>query len=455
VDALDPIEPLIDHAAGTPAEAVPAPVIAFQTRRLLDHLACLIAGRDAPGLDAVRQLARRWSGVEEATVFATGERLSLPAAAMVNAVAARALDYCDVISPGWHPSSSDWPVALAAGEAAGASGRDILAALALGQDVAQRINRAAQAYGFLYRGFDSNVLGLLSGAIVAGRLLGLPRDRLRDAVGLAFDHGVGTFQHYQDRALAVRLCQGQVARAAVEAALMARAGITGPRRILAGENGFFRCYAPGKPDTASLTDGLGRNYLGEEATCFKLYPSCGVTLALTDAILAAQAEGALRPGEVEGASLRISPTMRMICGGPYCPGETAPEVDAQFSVRYVAASALLRGRATLAEFTAEAALDPAARRLADRIEVSEEPAFRHFDECAIRIATPNGPVERSAKFGRGWPQNPATPGDLEAKLAQCVAFSRSHHLRVRDLASLAARLDELPDIRPLLRSLAP
>ncbi|MBN8938444.1 MAG: MmgE/PrpD family protein [Rhizobiales bacterium] len=419
----DPIDRLIDHAARVRVSDIPAATVAFQRCRVLDNLGCLAAGHDQAGTAAALTLARRWSGAAEATVIGSAERLAAPQAAFVNAVRARALDFCDVLSPGWHPSSSDVPVALAAAELSGASGADVLAALAVGQDVGQRINRAAQANGFFYRGFDSNILGLFSGAVIAGRLLGLSRDALGHAIGLAFDFGIGTFQHYQDKALAVRISQGLVARHALEAVLMAAAGISGPRRVLAGETGFFRLYAPAEAELAVLDEGLGQRFLGEEATCFKLYPSCGVTLALTETLLDARRGGDLRPADIAEVAIRISPTMRVICGGAYAP-TTTPEIDAQFSVRYVAANAMLRGRSTLAEFTAAAATAPDVIAFAGRMAIAEEPAFTHFDQCEATIRHSDGSqLVLPAQFGRGWPQNPASSDDLAAKFRQCVVFS--------------------------------
>ncbi|QCI64730.1 MmgE/PrpD family protein [Phreatobacter stygius] len=452
----DPIEGLIDHAAGVRASAVPARTIAFQARRVLDNLGCLAAGHDQAGTGTALSLARRWSGTAEATVIGSTERLAAPQTAFVNAVRARALDFCDVLSPGWHPSSSDVPVALAAAELSDASGADILAALAVGQDVGQRINRAAQANGFFYRGFDSNILGLFSGAVIAGRLLGLSRDQLGHAVGLAFDFGIGTFQHYQDKALAVRISQGLVARHALEATLMAAAGITGPRRVLAGESGFFRLYGPAEPRLDGLDEGLGQRFLGQEATCFKLYPSCGVTLALTEALLAARQSGDLRPAAVTDVAIRISPTMRVICGGAYAP-TTTPEIDAQFSVRYVAANAILRGRATLEEFTASAATAPDIVAFAGRMAVAEEPAFGHFDQCEVIVRHADGSeLLVPAQFGRGWPENPASTADLAAKFRQCVAFSGRECWigRADHLIAAIETLAEAPNVGPMIEAFA-
>lgn len=451
----DPLDALLDHAFSVEIANIPAATMDFQLRRVLDNFGCLVAGHDQAGTEAALVLARRWSGVAEATVIGSTEKLAAPQAAFINAVRARALDFCDVLSPGWHASSSDVPVALAAAELSGACGVAVLAALAIGQDVGQRINRAAQANGFFYRGFDSNMLGLFSGAVIAGRLLGLTRAQFADAVGLAFDFGVGTFQHYQDKVLAVRISQGLVARHALEAALLAQAGITGPKRVLAGECGFFRLYGPAEPDLVVLTQSLGERFLGEEATCVKLYPSCGVTLALTEALLRARTQGELAVEAVADIALRISPTMNVICGGPYAPSET-PEVDAQFSVQYVAANAILRGRSTLKEFTAVAATAPDVVAFAQRIGVTEEPAFAHFDQCEAVITRKDGTTRNfPALFGRGWPENPASRDDLMAKFRQCAAFSGKPAWRDADaLIATIEALRSAPSVGPLIAAFA-
>lgn len=454
--SIDPISPLLDAAHAAHANHIPASVLAFQRLRLLDHLACLAAGYDASGVDAALSLARRWSAVEEATVLGTGIRLAAGQAAFVNAMRARALDFCDVISPGWHPSSSDIPVALAMAEQGAASGLELLAALAIGQDVGQRINLAAQAHGFFYRGFDSNVLGLLSGAVIAARLLRLSRESFTSAVGLAFDFGIGTFQHYQDKVLAVRIGQAMVARHAIEAAQMAQTGLTGPYRILGGENGFFKLYAPGAPDLKALTADLGQRYLGAEATCFKPYPHCSILLALTDLLLARRQELPLRQLDDCALRLHVSPTMRMVCGAPYAPADTA-EIDAQFSARYVVANALLRGAATPAQFTAQAARDPVVRALAQRVDILEDPSLTRFDACRLEIRPPRAaPIVMEAAYGRGWPENPLDEAALKRKFTQCCDLSASSALR-RGVAHVSTQIDNLeraPSVAGLVNALS-
>ncbi|AGK50559.1 mmgE/PrpD family protein [Burkholderia thailandensis MSMB121] len=449
---VDPILILAQSAFSTDVEQIPQDVMAFQRLRLLDHLACLAAGYDAAGVQQAIEFAQRYSGCSEATVLGSDLRLAAGQAAFVNAVRARALDYCDVVSPGWHPSSSDLPVALAIAEMTGASGREMLAAMAIGQDIGQRINLAAQSNGFFYRGFDSNVLGLFSGAIIAARLLRLPSERYVDAIGLAFDYGVGTFQHYQDKVMSVRFGQGLIARHAIEAAILAQAGVTGPRRILAGENGFFNLYAPGEPDLSILTEDLGVRFLGRAETCFKAYPHCSILLALTDSLLAAKSDILGLRLDACDIRLEVSPTMRMVCGAHYQPSDTA-QIDAQFSAQYVTANALLRGSATPSEFHADAARETMVVELAQRIELVEVPEFERFDQCRLSITEQQ--VECfsiDAAYGKGWPENPLGIEELLNKFRVCCGQSAcaGFHTHHEEIAALVDDLERAPSIDMLV-----
>lgn len=453
----DPVDILLEAAQRIDAAMLPAKVLAFQRMRILDNLACLAAGYDAAGTDAALALARQWSGCDQAGVIGSNMRLAAPQAAFVNAVRSRALDYCDVVSPGWHPSSSDVPVALACAQLGGASGRDILAALAVGQDFAQRINQAAQSNGFFYKGFDSNILGLFSGAVIAARLLRLTPAECAHAVGLAFDFGIGTFQHYQDKSLAVRISQGLVARHAIEAAQLAALGISGPRRVLNGENGFFNLYAPGAADLSKLTEELGVRFLGEGDTCFKRYPHCSILLALTDAVLAARDELLAMDPERCDVRLEMSPAMYMVCGARYVPTDTA-QIDAQFSACYIAANAWLRGQATPREFSAEYACAPAVVNLAQRIQVERVDNWERFDQCRLTVSRPGcTPKIIEAAYGKGWPENPLEPADLVVKVRQCFSQSASEPLRrnANDIIQHVEMLENAPSVAALLSAVCP
>lgn len=449
----DPIDELVAHAARLEYDDVPAENIQHQKRRLLDNIACAFAGAGATGTTGLLALFRCERSAGQASVLGLGERLTLRDAVMQNSLMARAWDFCDVISPGYHPSSTDVPIALALGEHCRIGGREVLTAMAAGQDVALRINAAAQKTGFFYNGFDSNILAPIAGAIIAGRLLGLSETQLREAVGLAVNTSAGSFQAVQDKVLAVRLAQANATRNALESALLARAGFTGIRRVLGGELSFFRLFAQRRPALEELTDGLGTHLRGPEATCFKLYPSCGVTLALTDAAIGLARRHELSAATIATCLVEVSPTMMMLCGQRFAPGH-APEIEAMFSVQYVVANALFRRASRLTHFTQACIGDEQVRSLANRIEVVPESTFTHADECQLTVGTTNGATfQVHAKFGKGWPQNPPTDAEFDAKLRQCVDFSGLPlaEARVDAIARQVWHLEGVTDLQRFVR----
>ena len=145
--------------------------------------------------------------------------------------------------------------------------------------------------------------------------------------------------------------------------------------------------------------------------------------------------------------------MMMLCGQPFV-AMGASEVDAMFSIQYVAANALIRHSSQLSHFTRTAIIDPRVTSLAQRLAVVPEPSFSPADKCEIEITTTGGFSHRvRAQDGRGWPQNPLTPQELDAKLRQCAEFS-GLAFGVGSTEAIAHEvwnLDALPDVRPFIR----
>lgn len=455
-DPIDePIDELVEFAASATFLSVPAAVVEHQKRRIADNVACMAAGAWAAGTSELLDMLAIGPDGGSCTVVGRGRRLAPREAAMQNSLAGRALDFCDVIAPGYHPSSTDVPTALAMAMHCGSSGREVIEAMAVAQDVVCRIGAAAVPEGRTFGGFDGNVLAPLGAAIIAGRLLKLPVSRLREAIGLAANSAAGSFQAIQDKVLAVRFSQAYATRNGIEAALLAERGVTGIRRLLGGDLSFSQLFAGRAIDRDVLRKDLGQAWLGPDRTCFKMYPSCGVTLALTDAVLLLGREHAIDPHAVRSVHVRASRTMMMLCGQSFAAGD-APEVSAMFSIQYVVANALLRRRSALADFVRAAVLEPGVQDLASRVEVALEPSFARHDECHVEIRSDAAtPKSAHAVYGRGWPQNPATRDDLRDKMEQCFAFAglTAPQARSRDLMEIVSALEGEGSLRRLLASL--
>src|SRR4030042_4388305 len=98
--------------------------------QLLTVLGTTIAGSTQAGCQTLIDYYLSQDGKEEATILIHGGRIPAQAAALVNGVMARALDFDDALAPGVHIGASTVPAALAAAELRGGiNGREFLTAL--------------------------------------------------------------------------------------------------------------------------------------------------------------------------------------------------------------------------------------------------------------------------------------------------------------------------------------
>ena len=172
---------------------------------------------------------------------------------------ARALDIDDSMSPGMHVGASSVPTALAAAElTGGCTGKEFLAAIAIGQDVAARINFATTYEGSEPTWDASGVCGIFASTIAAGRILHLDSSQMWNALGLTLTQPGGeSMQAIVDGTLAVRLFQGFISRNSMLCAQLAQKGFTGPKNFLEGPWGYFHLYSKDKYDSEVLVGRTG------------------------------------------------------------------------------------------------------------------------------------------------------------------------------------------------------
>lgn len=436
-------------------EEVPAEALEIVRVELLGVLGTTIAGASAEGCATVVDGVREIGGKPEATILVHGHRVPAHGAALVNAVLARSLDFEDSMAPGAHPGAAVVSAALAAAESAGgASGADFLAAVAVGTELAIRLNLGEPEYD----GFDpTGVCVPFAATAAAGRLLGLSEDQMWNALALAFCRCGGSFQANVDGALAVRMIQGWVAETGVTCARLAGRGITGPRNFLGGIYGYFHLFGRDRVDAGKMLAGLGAEYHLDRLV-FKKYPSCGGTQATTYLVLELVEQEGLEPGDVERMEIRIVPYLFRLVGHPFEFGSN-PRVNAQFSARYCAANALVRKASTLAHFEPGGIVDPEVLALVERIDVIPDPALdaRGHAAAEVRVVAKDGKEYfRRTDVGPGFPGNPLTKQEHAQHFWDCLAFADDPVFdRERGAQILAAveHLEDMSDVRNLVSML--
>jgi 2-methylcitrate dehydratase PrpD len=456
---MDAIVPLVRNFLGKRFEDIPPDVVEDTKRSILDTLAALIAGTGAPACPQIVEQVFEWGGKEESTVLNYRRKVPAHLAALANGTMARAVDFDDVFEPGTsHASASLLPAALAVAERQGGiSGKELLTSMALGLDL---ICRLAKTHKIPPGVSGMNVTyqyAYFAAAAVAGRIIGLDESKMLHAMGLAYSQTSGNSQNLLEGTLAIRFCQGLAAQGGVYAAIFAARGITAANEVLQGKFGYFPVYQRGEYDPEKLLDGLGRIYEGMNVTR-KMHPCCMHTHAAIDALTAMAREYSLRAKDIEKVVARVNQNgYNFVCLPPdkiYRP-KSVPE--AQFSLPYTLATALVKGKVALEDFAAGALHNPEVLEVASRIECQVDDELtrtsRGVTPAIVEIRTKKGNTYSLRVDDRkGAPANPMTTEEVEEKFRRCAAYA-SRPLSgkvVEEICSLVRTLEKSPDIQELV-----
>lgn len=442
---------LTEYVCRTQFSDIPPDTLKVIRNMLTGVFGTTIAGSGAEGCEAVVEYYRDLGGKEEATILVHGGKVPAQNAVMVNSVMARALDFDDAMAPGIHIGASVVPTALGAAElAGGCSGKDFLSALVLGTETAARLNLTESTYD----GFDpTGVCSVFAATVAAGRILRLTESEMWNALALAFNRSGGSFQSNIDGSLAVRVIQGWVSQAGMHCAQLAKLGITRPKNFLEGVYGYYHLFGRDAVSPEACVQGLGERFELQKAI-FKKYPSCGLTLGCTDATLGLVQEKGIVPDAVDHIEVRVPPYAFKLVGHPFEIGDN-PKVNAQFSVQYCVANALLRRGSRLRHFEESAVKDPAITAFIEKISVIPDSALdaRGHTALDMKVFLPSGEEHLiEMDIAPGFPGNPLTQEDHENHFRDCMDFTNTPYPRERaeELIKTIHQAETLDDVRVLV-----
>ncbi len=447
---------LVEFVCGTHFGDIPAEVLETVKDQVLAVVGTTIGGASAEGCQTLAEAARDLGGKPEASILIHGGRVPAQHAAFVNGVMARALDFCDALVPGAHIGSAVIPAALAASElVGGTSGEEFLTAILVGTESAIRLNLGESQYD----GFDpTGVCVPFATAAAAAKIMRLSEEETWNALALAFNRCGGSFQSNVDGSLAVRVIEGWVAETGVTCARLAARGVTGPRNFLEGVYGYLHLFGRDRTSPEEIVSDLGTAFrLGQ--LVFKKYPSCGATQGSTETILDLMAEVGFTSGDVERVQVTVPPYIYKLVGHPFQVGAN-PKVNAQFSIRYCVANALVRKGSKLTHFEAEAVSDPQVLHLVEKIDVVPDSALDERGHTALdmRIVTLDGKeYMRKADLAPGFPGMPLSREEHLQRFRDCAAFAPGTFAdeRLGEIVDAIQGLEAMSDVRELVRLLTP
>ncbi|MFT3977773.1 MAG: MmgE/PrpD family protein [Sphingomonas bacterium] len=241
---------------------------------MIDQIGIQIGASQLPWSRQVREFRRPRPG--KATIVGEDFAADATDAAYLNATYGHGFEFDD-FNGNAHPGCCVIPVAIALGETLGASLEEVLVAMAAGYEVYVRIGYLCSP-ALLNAGWQPHaVLANFGAAAVAAKLRGLDVEQTHHALAIALSHCGGTTEYASTGGSIKRVHAGIAVRNGIEAVDLARAGMTGPRRFLSGDRGFYRMFVHQQTgDEAAATFDLDQP-LQLRQLKFKPYCCCAAT----------------------------------------------------------------------------------------------------------------------------------------------------------------------------------
>lgn len=419
-------------------EDLPEAVRHQAKRCLLDTLGALIAGSQTPVAGVIRRTALQQFGGDQATIMVSGERVSAVGAALANGFFGNALD----IDDGYrkvkgHPGACALPPLLAAAEVSGSChGREFLTALVVAYELGIRAGLIRHATYPTYHASGS--WGAIAGAAAAGRLIGLPPERLVHAMGAAEYHApIAPMMKCIDTPSMGKDSIGWGCMVSVLSVLMARDGFTGI------------C-----PLFADAPDELWVKSLGQRweilSLYFKPYAACRWGQPAIEGALKIFREHRLAPDRIR--RIRVSTFKAATCLPNEHPKNTE---EAQYNLAFPVAAALLNGEVGPAQVLPPRLDDPDVLALMDKVSTEIAPEFEAaFPTKALAevvVETTGGQTLRSGRYEAPWEPPDTLPTDLDLEDKFCwLTGPVLGKMQARKLVEHIWSIDQFASIDPMI-----
>jgi 2-methylcitrate dehydratase PrpD len=413
---------LAKFVTGTSVDDLPPLALERARMVIASTIASAAMGADIVSSRIIRELARERGGAPEATVWFDGEG-ALPAAeaARVNAVMsdAAASDDSDLRSIA-HIGTIVSTTAIAMAERSGAGGRDVLAAMVLGYEIAGRIDEALTP-GRGERGFHGSISTIFGGAVAAGTLIKLTPAQMTQAIALAAT-SIGGLHVAANTSVAREYHAGLSAMLGIQAALAAYKGYVAEEHVLEMPRGFFAAY--GGDHLADVTKDLGTSWDITTNMAIKLVPGGHPHHAAAEAATNAAIAGDVDPHDV--ASIVLSSAKYRTLPGPKHPTDL---IGVAHSPAYFIAAAIADRGYGWIHVSPEKVADPVIARLIDKITVDPNPPpypdrFPHHHGATVTITLRDGRrFSNHVDFPRGAAPRGIEWADVDAKYRRLVPLS--------------------------------
>lgn len=440
---------LSEFVVKTRIDDIPDAALVAARDALIDTLGVALAGASEPAADIAARWVEQSGARPQAVIWGRPLASSAAEAAFANGISAHALDFDDSHpNARGHASASLIASAIAAGEVVGASGREVLAAYAIGLEVAGKIGRIFGS-GHLQRGWHPTAsVGLLGSTAVAARLWALKTGELQRAWGIAGSQLGSLVRNFGT--MTKPFHAGHAARGALLSAWMAKQGFSADDGIFDAEGGIFAVYGGGNGEPAAAVMGsLGKPWeVLDPGNFVKRWPCCYSNHRALGGLYTLIERHRLRPEEITDIAIGFLP------GGDRALVSRKPNtgLEGKFSIEYVIAAALLDGQLTLGTFTdamVGRASVQALMQKVRRVPIADDKFYSGIEgHNTIAVTTPRGCFELRLERVPGSPAWPMTAQDRMVKFRDCTVPALGR-MGADELLACVENCRELSDIRAL------
>jgi 2-methylcitrate dehydratase PrpD len=458
-DDRDLVHLFASHAAELAYDQISDDAQWAAKKSILDTLGVILAASGTePAVRAVIDIVKESGGKPECTLLGFGGKAPAMMAALANGALAHCLDYDDQTPWGQHTASSIVPAVFAVAERrGGVSGRELIAAVAIGQDIFARLRRHV---GWKKDWNLSTVLAVFAATASASRAMGLSASQTAHGMGIATMQSSGIMEMVAGRGSDLRgMYAGFSAKGAVLAAMMAERGVTGIERAFEGEYGFMNTYFGGRYDRNGILRDLGIALTGS-GTLYKRWPCVGTAHSHMKAAIDIVTQNSLDLDDIAEIRLYVGDYHDLMCQPLEERRAPATLADAKFSLPFLVSIAIVRRGMSVSDFSEAGLRDETVMAMGRKITLVRDAALDW------KLELPPGRVEIVTRDGRRWLEegrkvpgnadNPMSWEDVCAKFRECSSVAVEHVAEsdAVEAIGLAERLENLPDATRLIRCLS-
>ena len=421
---------ILDHIEATSYESLPADVVRATNVVIADTMACGLVGSTEAKASIVREIQLTHFGYGGVPIWGTDELLAAISAGMANGYQVHCLEYaCFHEAATVHSMSVIFPAVMAYADRLGkVSGKDIITAVNIGNDVAALLGLAATKGA---RFFRPGICGAIGAGAALAKLADLDRPSASELFGLIYSQLSGTMQAHTEASMALPLQIAFSVRNVLTAFDMVHMTLSGPVDVFDGPYGYFNLFET-DGDAAPHLDELSTAWRTAEIS-FKPFPSGRASHGAIDALSRLMQEHGFAAADVAEVVISVPPFVHRLGGRPVKARMTGPY--ARLCLPYLVASLLIDGTISVSSYTLENLDDPNRHALAAKVgvEVNDNPDVNALSPQAVSVTLSDGrKFEETVSVLLGHPDNPMTAEQHREK------FITSAAMAVQPLDTMAA-----------------